>query len=225
VIGVSVEIRDMIAGLTRDRIKPEVIPAYLPPSSEEYSATLPPDIINFCQSLSIIICAVASKPAQRGGRDIYGFETCIRAFEMIAAEKRNCGLLLVVGGNQRSEYYTGLQASIQQSRFGERIHLHTGSVAFPALTRHCTLFLRPTLTDGDSVSVREALDSGVPVIASDCVKRPSGVRLFATDDVSDLAKRVKEALDRAPDSMDLRLSADHMNYADRLIEILANDIR
>ena len=40
------------------------------------------------------------------------------------------------------------------------------------------IFIRPTYTDGDSVSIRECLSLGVPVIASDAVRRPDSCRLF-----------------------------------------------
>ena len=55
----------------------------------------------------------------------------------------------------------------------------------PALARSSVL-LRPTNTDGDAVSVREALWLGVPVIASDVVERPAGTELFRTRDAESL---------------------------------------
>jgi glycosyltransferase involved in cell wall biosynthesis len=57
----------------------------------------------------------------------------------------------------------------------------------------CDALLRTTLYDGDSVSVREALYLGTPVIATDNGMRPAGVRLIPisnrerlTDAVSDV---------------------------------------
>ena len=40
------------------------------------------------------------------------------------------------------------------------------------------VFLRTTLYDGDSISVREALALGTPVVATDTGMRPAGVRLI-----------------------------------------------
>jgi glycosyltransferase involved in cell wall biosynthesis len=45
------------------------------------------------------------------------------------------------------------------------------------------IFLRPTRSDGDANSIREALYLGVPVIASDCVERPDQVLTFRTGDI------------------------------------------
>ena len=48
--------------------------------------------------------------------------------------------------------------------------------------RGSAAFLRTTLYDGDSVSVREALQLGVPVIATDNGLRPAGVTLIPIGD-------------------------------------------
>jgi hypothetical protein len=41
------------------------------------------------------------------------------------------------------------------------------------------LVVRPTNTDGDSLSIREAIFLNKPIISSDVVKRPDGTILFA----------------------------------------------
>ena len=56
------------------------------------------------------------------------------------------------------------------------------------------LMVRPSTTDGDSVAVREALWCGVPVVASDCVRRPPGVIVHRTGDAEDLRAKVSYAL-------------------------------
>ena len=50
------------------------------------------------------------------------------------------------------------------------------------------VFLRPTLSDGASVSVQEALWCGTPVVASDVCLRPREVALFKTGDADDLQR-------------------------------------
>ena len=53
------------------------------------------------------------------------------------------------------------------------------------------VFVRPTFADGDSISVREALAMNVPVVASDCARRPDGTVLFQTGNSEDLATRLE----------------------------------
>ena len=46
------------------------------------------------------------------------------------------------------------------------------------LLKHVDYFVRNTSTDGDALSVKEALYLNVPTLCSDVVDRPRGVRLF-----------------------------------------------
>ena len=63
-----------------------------------------------------------------------------------------------------------------------------------ALMSACDVFLRPTLEDGDSISVREALSMGVPVVASRIGTRPAGAILFHSGDVEDMLAKIALAL-------------------------------
>lgn len=56
------------------------------------------------------------------------------------------------------------------------------------------MLLRTTHYDGDSVSVREALHFGTPVIASDNGMRPAGVRLVPARDIDALDAAVNDVL-------------------------------
>jgi glycosyltransferase involved in cell wall biosynthesis len=56
------------------------------------------------------------------------------------------------------------------------------------------LFLRTTLHDGDSISVREALYLGIPVIATDNSMRPDGVVLIPASDPIALQQAIENCL-------------------------------
>jgi len=60
---------------------------------------------------------------------------------------------------------------------------------------HADVFLRTTLYDGDSVSVREALHFGTPVIATENGMRPEGVRKFPIGIREALEKTITEQLE------------------------------
>jgi hypothetical protein len=57
------------------------------------------------------------------------------------------------------------------------------------------IFVRPTNTDGDAVSLREALYFKIPSVVSDAVSRPEGSVLFRNRDVNDFTLKVRDALD------------------------------
>jgi glycosyltransferase involved in cell wall biosynthesis len=56
------------------------------------------------------------------------------------------------------------------------------------------VFIRPTFRDGDSISVREAVALGLPVVASNVGTRPESVLLFEAGDRDGLVACVERAL-------------------------------
>ena len=58
------------------------------------------------------------------------------------------------------------------------------------------LFVRPSLVDGDALSVREALALGRRVVASAVGYRPPGTCLFKCGESSDLAQKMEQALNQ-----------------------------
>jgi glycosyltransferase involved in cell wall biosynthesis len=62
----------------------------------------------------------------------------------------------------------------------------TGNHSFFEVLKMSNCFIRNTSTDGDSLSIKEALYIGLPVIATDCVSRPKGVKLINYNDISSL---------------------------------------
>lgn len=62
---------------------------------------------------------------------------------------------------------------------------------FLFIIESCDCYLRTTTTDGDSLSVREALYLNKRVIASDCVDRPEGCILYSTGNFYELKEKIK----------------------------------
>jgi hypothetical protein len=58
------------------------------------------------------------------------------------------------------------------------------------------IFIRPTNTDGNSVSIKEAIWYSTPVIASDCVVRPSETILFKNRSANDLAEKILQVINK-----------------------------
>ena len=63
------------------------------------------------------------------------------------------------------------------------------------LMKQLTVFVRPTFTDGDSISVREALALKIPVVASDTDYRPPGVIIFKKGDMQDFLLKMLKTLE------------------------------
>jgi glycosyltransferase involved in cell wall biosynthesis len=58
------------------------------------------------------------------------------------------------------------------------------------------VFVRPTLADGDAISVREALALGRPVVASAVGARPAEAALFPAGDAAACAEQIFQSLDK-----------------------------
>ena len=102
--------------------------------------------------------------------------------------------LVVIGGGGSLE--GDLRALLAADPAGEHVLMcgdvpHADTLRILAASDAC---LRTTLYDGDSVSVREALQLGVPVIASDNGMRPAGVHLIPRSDSSALIQAIEAVL-------------------------------
>jgi glycogen(starch) synthase len=171
VIAVNAEIRDSI-GIP----EAEVLPAF---SSEFLCPGEPPPGI---PDASPLFCAmVAPRPE-------YGESVLLRAFEIVHKALPNAALAL---------YGTGTEAFGREPGAGSREPIFGfGELPRPqalALIKRSDVFVRPTLADGDSVSVREALGLGRAVVATSVGNRPPEVRLVPPGDAAALAQAMIEA--------------------------------
>jgi len=166
VIAVSAPIRDALGQCGLRDV--EVVPAFL---RESVKPGPPPEgLAELRAKASPLYCAmVAPRPE-------YGQEVLLRAFTAVRA-KLPAAALALYGPASDSVHEDGVRA------FGE---LHRGQAL--ALMAACDVFVRPTLADGDSVSVREALALGRPVVATAVGHRPEEVRLVPPGDPSALAQ-------------------------------------
>jgi glycosyltransferase involved in cell wall biosynthesis len=102
------------------------------------------------------------------------------------------GLVIVGSGSLREE----LARQIALQPHNERILL-AGDVPHPVtieLIRRADVLLRTTLYDGDAISVREALQLGTPVVATDNGMRPPNVFLAPIGDATAVAHQVINVL-------------------------------
>ncbi len=129
--------------------------------------------------------------------DIYGADICIEAARnLIDVEKLNLSFVFAVASkganNNAFEVYRN---TIKDYGLEDRFLLvHKPDLSFVKLIERADIIIRATNTDGDALSVREALHLKRPVIASDVVERPGGVVLFKNRDVHDLTETIKKLI-------------------------------
>ena len=174
-----------------DSDKTIVIPAYIKSDS---NSELPFEIKSKLADYKKIVAALCTHPKDRiieiDGKDIYGFDILLKAYSEFATENTLL-LLLDANGTMRHVYRSDMEIL---KKNGFNILYLTEVVDFTALLSAIDLYIRPTRSDGDSIAIREALDAGVMVLASDCVNRPGGVHVFQNENVDSLSFQASELL-------------------------------
>lgn len=153
----------------------ELIPAYLP--VRDHGARLSSGAETFLRGGTNLVTAVYRMSVDVEGRTIYGLETAIASFAALASGRPDLRLAIFLAsppGPRESERLRRLISQVRDDDIHGRIGVFYGEPLTAAFAS-AAVYLRPTLTDGDAVSIREALAVGVPVVASDVVRRPPGV--------------------------------------------------
>jgi glycogen(starch) synthase len=169
-------------GVAKEQI--EITPAFL--AIEEPEIVLPSEIESWTQQHSPVMTSTMFF------RPEYGFELLVQAVARLKHQYPRIGCLVMGTGEDGQQ----AAALIARHRLSDAIVL-TGDVGHElclALMARSAVFIRPTLSDGDSISVREAVALGIPVVASNVGTRPDGVLLFEPGDVAGLVERVKYVL-------------------------------
>ena len=174
VIAVSDEIRDNLlrCGVAADKL--EVLPAFSRSFLEPGAP--PPGFDQLRQQAAPLFCAMLA-PGK-----VYGQEILLDAFARVRAQVP-AARLAVYGPGSDAIRASGVTA------YGE---LHRPQAL--AVLAGSDIFVRPTLADGDSVSVREALALGRTVVATRVGNRPPEARLVAPGDAEALAAGLLEAV-------------------------------
>lgn len=147
---------------------------------EQISASLNDFLFNH----DFIITVAITRLDQWQGQDLYGADLALQAFALLQQDFPKAGLLIVLGNPNGKTLTLGPNSYL----------LSEWSYEMWPLIAKSDLFIRPTRSDCNAISVAEALWLGVPVVASDVCVRPSGTILFKSGDVQDLYEKMKQVL-------------------------------
>ncbi|MEO8595277.1 MAG: glycosyltransferase [Candidatus Solibacter sp.] len=185
VIGVNPEISAMFEkfGVPRRRIRTILPFAVNPP---DRSQPLPPRLDAFFQAHSPVLLTVGLLEPE------YDLAMQIDTLGDILQRHPRAGLVIAGAGSLEE----ALRAQIAERPYAGQVLLYGDMPHAVTLraTLECDALLRTTLYDGDSVSVREALYLGTPVIATDNGMRPGGVHLIPVSDPAQLSRAADEVL-------------------------------
>ena len=173
-----------------------VMPAFLPPDVES-EPDLPADLLSWIDNVrqsdnNVLLVCNAVNLVLHENVDLYGLDMCIEMIRMLKTNDnlKNFYLLFVVANNNDQvllmEQYKN---NIFEYGISENVLIWESPVSFIRLILRADVVLRPTNTDGDAISIREALYLGKSVVASDVVPRPGGTVLFRNRDCVEFADK------------------------------------
>lgn len=184
--------RDWVAGFLRPD-KYTKVTAFLPPSAAELlpddaDEALAEDMARRRQEYAGVFLTYAfNYELNTENHDLYGIDELVALF----ARLPEFFLLVVDPTSENSKQHARRGAAAANVEF--------------VTTRVNTLFLmksfdgyvRNTMTDGDSLALREALHLGVPCFASDATSRPRGAVVYRQHDLAALEQCLRDAVSEA----------------------------
>jgi len=180
IIAVNPEIAGALtdAGVSPARI---IVAGAFTPSSLSFRLS-PPGLAQIRRAHPLLIaCALAPGPE-------YGATVLLDAFRQVRARVPDAGLVVYGPGTRAPALAAAARARGVDGgvyHLGELDREHALAVVEAA-----DLFVRPTLADGDAISVREALALGRPVVASAVGARPPEAALFPAGEAGACAEQI-----------------------------------
>ena len=130
----------------------------------------------------------------RTWESIYGVDVLARAFVKVASVNPDVNLILLGGGSQGAK----IRQILMNGGVMERVHFggHVAQADLPRWYHMADLYISPSHVDGSSVTLMEALASGLPCLVSDIPGNKEWIEdgvngwLFRDGDVNDLAEKI-----------------------------------
>jgi L-malate glycosyltransferase len=134
----------------------------------------------------------------RTWESIYGVDVLAKAFVKVASVNPDVNLILLGGGSQGQK----IRQILTSGGVLDRVHFggHVSHKDLPRWYHMADLYISPSHVDGSSVTLMEALASGLPCLVSDIPGNREWIQedvngwLFHDGDVNDLAGKILDAI-------------------------------
>lgn len=190
--------------------------AFLPPVFEEEKA-LNGDISNWLSKARkegrTIICSNAWRLDVWKDQDLYGTDMCIDA----TAKLKRSGIPVsfvfnIATMDNLQSKFDNYQEKIKSMNLENEFLLANEKLSFVRLMEKSDVVVRPTNIDGDSLSIREAIFLGKPIITSDAVERPAGVILHENRNTEDFVQKISETIQTLKNSQKFDSNDQDLSY-------------
>ena len=206
------------------------IPAFImPPASSIAAEKIPESVVAFVDEAQRSGCPLlvfnGSVVLKEPFYDLYGFKEMAAIVKRLHDNGIKIAALMIVNDMHLDASQCAFLQDVESRLDGCGSVMLCSKMQFsllPLLSRGNAIYVRPTKTDGDSLSVRESLALGAQVVASSAAPRPEGTRCYDLASGEDgLYKRIVDAIEE--------LESDHgcnsvafKDYYDKIIEVYSS---
>ena len=177
-----------------------VIPAFLPPTPNERSPdNVPDEVKQFTAKFDQIVGTHGWFGYFVNGTHLYSFDHLVKLAEYLKQHRPGVGMFTIISGTKVNEHdhRSEIMKLREEKGLTDSWLIIESQFTAASLLEQSDVFVRPTTSDGDSVSIRECLFLGTPVIASDAAVRPEGCLVFKTREYDQMLSLVNKTLDEA----------------------------
>lgn len=159
------------------------IPAFIPPLKiNQMNEKMKFDIISFSRNFECIFCTNAFNISfDKDGNEIYGISMLVEIF----LHYPEFGLIFSDPSGKYSLYLEEKGISLPKN-----IKVIAVNHDFVEILKISDIYIRNTTTDGDSLSIKEALFFEKKVLTTDCVDRPEGCYIYKTLDKENIMRLI-----------------------------------
>jgi len=175
-----------------------IIPAFIPPVLEK-EKELPLEVLEILEKSkeNKIIVSNAFKLVEHNGEDLYGLDLIIDVARLIKEQNKRYKIIFIIASvTKNDKLYNHYCKLIKEDKLENIIYLIPYSISFVKLMQKSDLVIRATNTDGDALTVREAIYLDKPIIASNIAKRPIETILFQNRNSKDLFLKINQTLEQ-----------------------------
>ena len=219
IICVNPRIKEGLLDLGLDSKKIEIIPAFIPPTSDEIDIKQLPEFFHKIRHKhKFLITANAFRISFYNNEDLYGIDLSIELMKLLIDNGyKDIGFIYVIPDIGDYDYFKKMQNLVKKYTLEDNFYFYTKPVAYPAVINMCDLFIRPTNTEGDALSIREALTLQKPTIASDVCTRPEGTIFFKNRNIDDLYIKTTDTINNYEE---YRAKIENIEFEDNAEKIL-----
>ena len=203
------------------------IPAFVPPVIlNNYIDKIPNQLREFLMRDSFKLLINGAIINSHKFLDLYGFKDSIILLEKLRNMGKNVDLIIIILGsvsdNESNSYLNSLKEyTVRNGLDGFIYWVENINMELWPILKKVQVFLRPTKSDGDALSIRESLYFNIPAIASDVVPRPINTIVYNLDSETDFLNKTVSLIDNYDDHIS-RLGNNKINFAEKIIEQYEN---